>query len=73
MGAISQCTSRLQITEPLPVLPGFEAPPPPTGPLANEEDDEEDDEEAQRKEGPAKAGQGDEEADQDEGMDGGDE
>ena len=28
MGAISQCTSRLQITEPLSVLPGFDAPPP---------------------------------------------
>ena len=68
MGAISQCASRLQITEPLPVLPGFDAPPPPVRPPADEEEneEEEEDEEGQEEEGPA-------EADQDEGMDGGDE
>ena len=74
MGAISQCASRLQITEPLPVLPGFDAPPPPVRPPADEEEneEEEEDEEGQEEEGPAEAGQ-DEEAEQDEGMDGGDE
>ena len=75
MGAISQCASRLQITKPLPVLPEFDAPPPPVRPPADEEDHEEEkaDEEGQEEEGPAEAGQGDEEVDQDEGMDGGDE
>ena len=58
MGAISQCASRLQITEPLPVLPGFEAPPPPTGPPTDEEDheEEEDDEDGQGEEGLDEAG-----------------
>ena len=32
MIAISQCAARLQITEPLPILPIFEAPLPPVGP-----------------------------------------
>ena len=44
MGAISQCASRLQITEPLPVLPRFDAPPPPVRPPADEDDHEEEDE-----------------------------
>ena len=42
-------------------------PPPPVRPPADEEDNEEE------KEGLAEAGQGNEEAEQDEGMDGGDE
>ena len=48
MGALSQCASRLQITEPFPVLLGFEVPPPAARPPADEEDHEEekDDEEA---------------------------
>ena len=47
MGALNQCASRLQITEPLPVLPDFEAPPPPARPPAEDEhqEEEEDDEE----------------------------
>ena len=46
MGAISQGAFRLQITEPLPVLPDFEAPPPPARPPAEDEhqEEEEDDE-----------------------------
>ena len=39
MEVISQCASRLQITEPLPVLLGFDAPPPPVRPPIDEEDD----------------------------------
>ena len=60
MGALNQCASRLQITEPLPVLLDFEAPPPPTRPPAEdehqEEDDEEDQEEGQGEGGPNEAG-----------------
>ena len=79
MGAISQCASRIQITEPLPVLPIFEAPPSLAGLQAEDEhneeedDDEEDQEEGQRERGPDEAGQGNVEVAQDEGMDEGDE
>ena len=58
MGAISQCASRLQITEPLPVLPGFDAPPPPERPPADDEDHEEEEEEdeGQEEEGSEEVG-----------------
>ena len=63
----------------MPVLLNFEAPPSPVRPpTINEhqkekEDDEEDQKEGQGEGGPNEAGQGDEEACQDEGMDKGDE
>ena len=75
MGALHQCASRLQITESLPVLPDFEAPPPPARQPTEDEhqEEEEDQKEGQGQRGPDEAGQGDEKEGQDEGMDEGEE
>ena len=72
--AISQCTTRLQITEPLPVLLIFQAPPPPSGPQVEDEHHVEkgNDEEDQGEESQEKKDQGDEKVEQDEDMDEGD-
>ena len=61
MGAISQCVAQLQITKPLPILPVFKAPPPPSsGPQVGDEHHEEEGDEHHKEEGDEEEDQGEE-------------